>query len=78
MTILTRDDDHTLHKLLQSSLCVGLKFSPMKHLQIVSKELERSMSGRLAVSLLLQTVHSYKMLQYVTVFVFVILAVVNK
>jgi len=48
--LLTKDADHTLHELLQSSVRVGLRFCPLKYLSIMSRELERSINDSIIVS----------------------------
>ena len=45
--MLTKDSDHTLHELMQSSIRV---FCPLKYLSTMSRELERLMNGSNIIS----------------------------
>ena len=40
-----REQDDLLHKLLESSVRVALRFCPLMYIRIMSKQLEREMSG---------------------------------
>ena len=47
--LLTKDADHALHELLQSSVHVGLRFCPLRYLSTMSRELERSINDNIIV-----------------------------
>jgi len=45
MRIITKENGHEIINLLASSTRVGLKFCPLEYIKIMSKELDRAISG---------------------------------
>ena len=45
LRIMAKDDSHILRCLMEQSTRVGLRFSPMEYIRVMSKQLARALNG---------------------------------